>query len=168
MKEHSGKDKQSGRDYTIPVTEMAEKAMKNYEQALRTGLKFQEEAGKWWTSMFNQAGVAQDWQKRVSDMNGMATNLMPLAQRRMEEMITLMEKNSKTGSELVKKAVDAAQTPVVAESQAKWIDFWASSLGAVRCNAEAVSQISSKAIDSWIEFVRKNTEVTDVRVPKMG
>lgn len=168
MKESSAKAKQTGRDYTIPVTDMAEKAMKNYEEALRTGLKFQEEAGKWWTSMFNQAGLAQDWQKRVSDMSGMASSLMPLAQRRMEEVLTLMEKNSKTGSELVKKAVDAAQTPIVADSQAKWMDFWASSLGAVRTNAEAVSQMSSKAIDSWIEFVRKNTDVTDVRVPKMG
>ena len=168
MKEDSAKEKQAARDYTIPVTDMAEKAMKNYEQALRTGLKFQEEAGKWWTTMFNQAGIAQDWQKRVSDMNGMASSFMPLAQRRVEEMISLMEKNSKTGSELVKKAVDAAQTPAVAESQAKWMDFWTTSLGAVRSNTEAVSQMSSKAIDSWIEFVRKNTDVADVRVPKMG
>ena len=84
----------------------------------------------------------------------------------MEEVISLMEKNSKTGAELMKKAVDAAQTPVIAESQAKWMDFWTSSMGAVRSNTEAVSEMSSKAIDSWIDFVRKNTEVTEVRVPK--
>ena len=168
MKENATKEKQATRDYTIPVTEMADKAMKNYEQALRTGLKFQEEAGKWWSTMFNQATFAQDWQKRVTDMTGVASSFMPLAQRRMEEVISLMEKNSKTGSELMKKAVEAAQAPAVAESQAKWLDFWSSSLGAVRSNTEAVSQISSKAIDSWIEFVRKNTEVTDVRVPKMS
>src|SRR5512133_333476 len=134
MKQTSAKDKQTGNDYTIPVTDMAEKAMKNYEQALRTGLKFQEEAGKWWTSVFNQAGLTPDWHKRVNDWSGVASSLMPLAQRRMEEMLALMEKNSKTGSELVKKAVDAAQTPAMAESQAKWMDFWASSLGAVRSN----------------------------------
>ncbi len=154
------------RDYTIPMTEMADKALKNYEQALRTGLKMQEEAGKWWSSMFNQATVAQDWQKRLNNMTGMASSLIPLAQRRMEDVITLMEKNSKTGAELVKKAVDAAQTPVIAESQAKWMEFWTSSMGAVRSNTEAVSELSGKVIDSWIEFVRKNTEITEVRVPK--
>jgi len=89
-----------------------------------------------------------------------------MAQRRMEEVMTLMEKNSRTSAELVKKAVDAAQTPVVSESQAKWMEFWTSSLGAVRSNTEALTEISTKAIDSWIDFVRKNTEVSEVRVPK--
>ncbi len=165
MKENV-KDKETGKEFTMPMAEMAEKTLKNYEQALRTGLKMQEEAGKWWTSMFNQNTVAQDWQKRFNNMTGMANSLMPLAQKRMEEVIGLMEKNSRTSAELMKKAVDAAQTPVVAESQAKWMDFWTSSMGAVRSNAEAVSEISTKAIDSWIEFVRKNTELTEVRVPK--
>ena len=161
MKE--SKEKETATNYTIPLTELADKTMKNYEQALRTGLKMQEEAGKWWTSMFNQSTAAQDWQKRFTNMTGMAGSLMPLAQRRMEEAMSLVEKNGKTGAELMKKAVDAAQTPVPAESQAKWLDFWTSSMGAVRANAEAVSELSSKAIDAWIDFVRKNTEV---RVPK--
>ncbi len=160
------KEKESMPNYTIPMADLADKTLKNYEQALRTGLKMQEEAGKWWTSMFNQNTLAQDWQKRFTHMTGMASSFMPLAQRRMEEVMTLVEKNNKTGAELMKKAVDAAQTPGVAESQAKWLEFWTSSMGAARANAEAVSEMSTKAIDSWIEFVRKNTEVTELRVPK--
>jgi hypothetical protein len=158
--------KEKERDYTVPMTEMAEKAMKNYEQALRTGLKMQEEAAKWWGSIFNQTAVPQDWQKRFNNLNGVAGGLIPMAQRRMEEVINLMEKNSKTGADLMKKAVDAAQTPALAESQAKWLEFWTSSLGAARANTEAFSQISTKAIDSWIDFVRKNNDVMEVRTPK--
>jgi len=163
MKGNSTKETKDG---TRAMSDMADTAMKNYEQALRTGLKFQEEAGRWWTSMLNQAAFTQDWQKRVTNMTGMANNLMPMAQRRMEEVMSLMEKNGRTGAELMKKAVDAAQTPAIAESQAKWMDFWTSSMGAVRSNAEAVTQISTKAIDSWIDFIRENTEVTEIRVPK--
>ena len=166
MKGNTSKEKQSMKDYTKPVSEMADSAMKNYEQAVRTGLKLQEEAGKWWTSVFNQASLTEDWQKRFTQMSGMANSLVPLAQRRMEEVMNLMEKNSRTGAELMKKAVDAAQTPVMAESQAKWVDFWTSSMGAVRSNAEAVSQISSKSIDAWIDFVRKNSDVIETRIPK--
>jgi len=33
---------------------------------------------------------------------------MPMAQHRMEDMMALMEQNSRTGTELMKKAVDAA------------------------------------------------------------
>jgi len=158
--------KETHRDKENPVADMADKAMKNYEQALRTGLKLQEEAGKWWTGVLNQSTSAQDWQKRATNWTTMATGVMPAAQKRMEDVLELMEKSSRTGAELVKKAVDAAQTPVIAESQAKWLDFWTASLGAARSNAEALTQIHTRAIDSWIDFVRTNTEVTEIRVPK--
>jgi hypothetical protein len=154
------------KDPTRPISEMADAALKNYQQALHTSLKLQEEAGRWWSSMLNQTAFVPDWQKRVSDVTGLANDLLPLAQRRMEDVIGLMEKNSRTSAELMKKAVDAAQTPAIAESQAKWLDFWASSLGAVRSNTEAVSEISSKTIDSWIDFVRKNRDVTEFRASK--
>lgn len=154
------------KDKNTPVSEMADTARKNYEHAVRTGLKFQEEAGRLWGSMLNQTNMAEDWQKRISSMTGMANSLVPIAQRRMEDMLALMEKNSRTGAELMKKAVDAVQTPVLSESQAKWMDFWTSSMGAVRSNAQAFTDISNKAIDSWIEFVRKNGEVSEPRTAK--
>jgi hypothetical protein len=161
MKANATREKDDLNHTTRPVSEMADAARKNYEQALRTGLKLQEEAGKWWSSMLQQTTLAQDWQKRVNNATGMAANFMPLAQRRLEEVMNLMEQNSHTSTELIKKAVDAAQTPALAESQAKWMDFWTCSLGVARSNAEAVSQISSKAIDSWIEFVRKSSDAAE-------
>jgi hypothetical protein len=154
------------KDREKPMSDIADTAMKNYEQAVRTTLKFQEEAARCWTSMLNQGAFVQDWQKRLDNFNGMANKLVPLAQQRMEEVIGLMEKNSRTGTELMKKAVDAAQTPVVSESQAKWMEFWTSSMGAVRSSTEAFAEIGTKAVDSWVDFVRKNTDLNEVRVPK--
>ena len=166
MKTTPNRERDDMKDYTRPLSEMADTALKNYQQALHTGLKLQEEAGRWWSSMLNQTNFTQDWQKRLSSVTGIASHLVPLAQRRMEDVIDLIEKNNQASAALMKQAVDAAQTPAGAESQAKWIDFWTSSLGAVRSNTEAVSQISSKAIDGWIDFVRKNTELNEVRMPK--
>jgi hypothetical protein len=149
-----------------PVSEVADTVLKNYEQAVRTGLKLQEEAGRWWSSMLNHTACAPDLQKRFTSMTGVANSLLPLAQKRTEEVMALVEKNSRTGTELFKKAVDAAQTPVIADSQAKWMDFFTASIGAARDNTEALTQMGSKAVDSWIDFVQKNTEVTEIRVPK--
>lgn len=146
--------------------DMADSAMKNYEQAVRTGMKLQEEAVRCWNGLFTQTASAQDWQKRFSSFTNLTNEVVPLTQRRMEEVLELMEQNSRTGAELMKKAVDAAQTTVPAESQAKWMEFWTSSMGAMRNNAEAIAQINARAIDSWVTFVRENTEVTEVRVPK--
>jgi len=77
-----------------------------------------------------------------------------------------MEKNGRASAELMKKAVDAAQTPVISESQAKWMEFWTSSMGAVRSNTEALTEMGVKAVDSWVNFVRKNSELNEVRTPK--
>ena len=41
-------------------------------------------------------------------------------------------------------------------------------MGAVRSNAEALTQFNTRAIDSWIDFVKRNTEVNEIRVPKMA
>ena len=160
------KEKTQSQHKEKPMSEMADKAMKGYEQAIRTGLKLQEEATRWWTNTLNQTASPQDWQKRFSNATALANGVMPLAQRRMEEVLQLMEKNSRTGAELLRKAADAAQTPVIADSQAKWMDFFAASVSAARSNAEAITEINSRAMDSWIDFIRKNTEVTEVRVPR--
>jgi len=158
--------KETMKDKENPMAEMAEQAVKNCEQALRSGLKFQQEAGQWWTNALDQSASAEDWQKRFSSFTNLANGLRPATQKRMEEVLDLAEKNTRTGTELFKKAADAAQTPVIAESQAKWMDFWTASLGAARSNAEAITQINTRAMDAWIEFVQKNAEITQVRAPK--
>jgi hypothetical protein len=160
------KQKEPQKTAEKPLQDIAENAMKNYEQAVRTGLKMQEEANKWWTSALNQGSMAQDWQKRMMAMTQTMNNVLPMAQKRMEDVMEFMEDNGRRNADLVRKAADAVQTPTLADSQAKWMEFWTASLTAARCNAESATQIGTKAIDSWIAFVRRNTELTEVRVPK--
>ena len=135
-----------------------EKAFKNFEQAVRTSVKFQEEAARCWTNVLNQGANAQDWQKQVANFTNFTSGLLPAAQKQMQGVLELMEKNSRTGVELMKKAVDAAQTSSVVESQNKWLDVCTSSLGAVRTTTEAVAQINAQAIDSCINFLRRSSD----------
>src|SRR5437016_9341357 len=98
------------------VSEVTDKAMKNFEHAIRTGVKLQEEAARCWTSVLNQSASAQDWQKQLANFTNLANGFLPATQKQMEGVLDLMEKNTRTGVELMKKAVDAAQTPGLAES----------------------------------------------------
>src|SRR5258706_8030630 len=139
------KERTTSKESTKGISDMAEKALRNYEHAVRTGLKMQEEAVQAWTNLFSQSAT-QDYQKGFTRFNTVANAIMPAAQKRMEETLDLMEQNSQTGAKLMKKAMDAAQTPVIAESQAKWMDFWSTSLEAARCNAEAFTQIGTRAM----------------------
>jgi hypothetical protein len=149
-----------------PLNAMADQARTNYEQAVLTGQKFQEEAGQWWTRMLGQAVNANECQKQFARLATITTSAMPLAQRRLEEAMQFIETNSRTGTELMKKAVDAAQTSSLAESQAKWMDFWSSYVKAAQLNLESATRLSTNAIDSWLEFVRENTELSGARMSK--
>jgi len=138
-----------------PASEIFEQAVKNYEQALKTGLKLQEESGKMVTDLLNQATSVEDWQKKVT---AMTKEVIPTAQKRMNECVGLIEQNSKTSLDLLKKAVDASLVPPGPDAQTRWVELWESSLGTLRDNAKALTDINTKVVDTWIEFVRKNTE----------
>jgi hypothetical protein len=155
MKTHTGKGPDETKEPAGGMTEMADMLRKNCEEALRTSLKFQEETGRWWSTVFNPAVCAEQWQGQFNTATRAANSFLPLAQKPLSELMNLAEKNSRTSVDLMKQALEAAQAPAVADSQAKWTEFWTSSLGAARAHTEAVAQISSKAIDSWAELVRR-------------
>ncbi len=138
------------------ATEMADQARQSYQQAVRTGQQLHEEAGQWWSRMLGQAASAGEWQKYFANMTSAATSMLPLTQQRMEDVFRFVEKSSRTGNELIRKAVDAAQSTAVAEGQAKWMDFWAYSMKAVQANVETVTEMSTRAFDGWMEFIRKS------------
>lgn len=163
MKTNPGKASEQVKDQAAFMSDMADAMRKNCEQALHTSLKFQEEASRWWSSVYNPGTCAQQWQQQVNSATRVANSMLPLAQKPMSELIDLVEKNSRAGAELVKQAIDAAQSPVLSESQSKWTELWTDSLGAMRSNTEALAQIGAKAIDSWASFVRENAQATDLR-----
>ena len=165
MKEKAGTE-EAPKDKVNPITEMSEQALKSCEEAMKNGLKWQQETGKWWSSWLSQTTSAEDWQKRVTGLTTLMADFMPAAQKRTDEVLDLAEKNSRTGVDLVKKAVDAAQAPGLADSQAKWTEWWTASLGAVRANSETLALIHGRAIDSWIEFMQKSNELSPFRSPK--
>ena len=137
----------------IPGAEVFDQALKNYEQTLRNGLKLQEEAGRWWSNLLNQATSVQDLQKRVT---GLTNEIIAPTQKRIEEYLGLIEENNRTNVTLLKEALDLAQTTAPAEYQSKVLDFCEASVKAVQANAQAVTQIQGRMSDSWVSFIKKN------------
>jgi gas vesicle protein len=128
--------------------------MKNYEQALKTGLQLQEESAKWWNDTLHKSATVEDLQKHIQTMT---KDVIPTAQKRMKDYVKLIEENSQTSLDLLKKAVDAAQTPPTADPVGKWVGFWEASLAAVRSNAQAVTDLNNQVVDAWLGFARKAT-----------
>jgi ribosomal protein S7 len=137
-----------------PPVEVFEQAMKNYEQALKTGLQLQEESAQWWNKALNQSSTVEELYKQIQTMT---KDVIPTAQKRMKEFVKIIEQNSETSLDLLKKAVDASVTPPSAETSGKWVGFWEASLNAVRENAQAVTELNNHVVDAWLDFARKTT-----------
>jgi hypothetical protein len=147
-------------DKTKPVTDLFEQAMRNYEQALKTGVKLQEESAKLFTSLFNQTTSPQDWQRR---MKSMTDDLVPQTQKTIDEGLKIIEQTSRTSVELLKKAVATGQPTTFQDAQAKFLSLWEASLNAARDTAVSITQANNKAIESWVAFARKSGEPATTR-----
>ncbi len=150
------------RDRKNPVSDMAEQIVSNYEQALRSSIKMQQEAVQCWSKWFNQSAPAEDWQRRVTRFTHLVNQYVPENEKRVEELVDLMQANTRTGTELLKKVADATQTPMTSEGQNKWLEVWTSSMGAMRSSYERFMQIGGRAMDSWMDFAQKSSEMAQM------
>ena len=142
---------------TKPVTDLYDQAMKSYEQALKTGVKMQEESAKYFSNLVNQNTSPQDWQKR---MKSVTDEFIPQTQKSVEEGVKLIEQTTRTSIELLKKAVATGQPTSMQDAQAKFLGLWEASLNAMRDTAVSVTQANNKAIESWVSYARKNSQST--------
>ena len=140
---------------TKPVADLFDQAIKSYEQALKTGVRMQEESAKFFSNLVNQTTSPQDWQKR---MKAVADEFIPQTQKSVDEGMKLIEQTSRTSIELLKKAVATGQPTSVQDAQAKFLGLWEASLNAMRDTAVSVTQANNKAIESWVSYARKNSE----------
>lgn len=136
-------------------------------QAVRTGVKLQEEAGQWWTRVLAQLATAGDWQRHLTSYTRITADAMPLTQRRVEEFMSWVERSGRGHAEVFRKALQAAQTTSVAESPNKWMEVWTASMKAAQSDVESATQISTNALDSWIACIRKNIEAAKAPRPKV-
>lgn len=144
-----------------PMMEMAEQGMRNCEQLFRSGLKYQEEASQYWNAWANPAFAAKT-QKRCS-LTAMVEDVAPIAQKRAEEIIGVIGKNTQTSAELLRKAVEAVNASANAEREIKWAEFWKSSLRAYRSNADDMMHINARTLDSCIDLIQKNIDSLEAK-----
>lgn len=152
----TSKTKETTREATGLMSELSDQAFKNWEQALRSGIRMQEQAGQWWNESLNAASVMRDWQQRVMEFQSAATRMVPESQRQVEQIIEMAGKNTRAASELYNKAMDAAHTPYSSNGNAKWLDLWTSSLEVMRGNAQTLMNMNNQALATWSQFIRKS------------
>jgi len=143
------------------MTNLFDQAVQSFGDAVKAGVKIQEDIAKFWGDVLDQGGAMQEWQKRS---RAMVNEAIPTAQRQAEEWLKLVEQNYKRSMDLLKKAFDSEQTTAAADIRAKTQELWEASLEVIRDNAQAMAQANVKMMEQWAEILRKNLNGKEMAV----
>src|SRR5437762_2209635 len=111
------------------VSGLFDQAFQTFGDALKSGVKIQEEVGKWWSEALDQAGPANEWQKKS---RALVSEAIPAAQKNTEEWLKLVEQNYRRSMSLFKKAFESNGDP--SDVRAKTKQLWEESMELVRDN----------------------------------
>ena len=124
-------------------------ALQTFNDAVKSGVKVQEEIGKWWSEALDQCGPAEDWQKKSKTVLNEA---IPTAQKNAEQWLKLVEQNYRKTMSLLKKAWETdADGPAI---RAKTQELWEASLNLVRDNTQALAHANMKMMEVWAGMLR--------------
>jgi hypothetical protein len=130
--------------------EVFDDAVATFNDAIRSGVKLQEEVGKWWSDALDQKSPLDDWQKKSKTV---LSEAIPAAQKSAEDWLKLIEQNHKRSLALLKQALETEPTDP-ASIRAKSQKLWESSLELLRDNAEAIAQTNVKMMEVWAGIIR--------------
>ena len=124
--------------------------MRNYEEALKSGIKLQEESVNLWKDLLTKLGSPEELQAKLEAMRAEA---FPKARERMEEWVETFNRTSKQTIDLFGKTLSVYQATSVTDAQRRVQDLVESSLAALRANVQSALNTNAKIIASWKELV---------------
>lgn len=137
------------------VMQVLDTAINAFGDAMKTGVKAQEEMSRWWTDALSCGNPLGDWQKRSRQLFDEA---VPAAQRHTQEFLKLVEQNYRRSVDLLKKAVDTDHNGAVDGMREKIRALWEESVAIVKENTEAMAQANVKLLEAWADLLKKNFE----------
>jgi hypothetical protein len=132
------------------VNELFHEAMRNYENALKSGIELQEESVNLWKSLLTQLGSPEDFQGKLEAMQA---EVFPTARKRMEEFVELFNRSSNQTLELFEKSMNVYQAKSVTDAQRRLQDLMESSLATLRSNVHTAMNTNAKIITSWKDML---------------
>ena len=134
-----------------------EQAVQTFGDAIKAGVKIQEDVARWWTDVFDQAGAMQAWQKRS---RAIVNEAIPAVQKSAEEWLRVLEQNYRRSIELLKMAMEADPN-AGSEVRTRNQELWEASLDFVRESAQSMAQANVKMMEQWSEILRRNMECAE-------
>lgn len=131
-----------------------EQALAEFENALKAGVKIQEDCARYFKEAVANYGSTHEW---TGKMEAAVNESIAAANKRMDEALAVMRKNADASVEMLKKAWSVGQGKSVEEMQARTHDLWKGALKAMEHNARSMVKAHVSALENWVALVKRGT-----------
>ncbi|HUB25704.1 MAG TPA: hypothetical protein VL992_09780 [Tepidisphaeraceae bacterium] len=143
------------------VAEILDSAASAFSDAMKAGVKAQEEVVKWWTGALDGGCQVGDFQKRGRQFLDEA---VPAAQKQAQDWMKVLDSNSRRSVDLLRKALNAENDGVAAGLTDAARKLWEDSISVIKENFEALTQANVKMLEVWSDLIRKSLDQQDAAV----
>ena len=132
---------------TAATAEAINEAMRSYENALKSGIRLQEESVK---DVLTKLGSPEEFQAKLDSLKADA---FANARKQTEEFVETFNRTSNQTIDLFEKTLGVYQATSVTDAQRRVHDLIENSLAALRVNVHSALNANAKIIASWKELV---------------
>lgn len=129
------------------MTEMFTQAAETFNETMQTGLKFQEQAAKFWTGTFTKnADQFRTQFEKVAD------ETIPAAKKNLEQFHRTFEDQAQKSMDVLRQTFDDARGWADKGLQDQTMKLWRTSFEAMRSSVDVVAKANAEMMEKWSAF----------------
>jgi hypothetical protein len=136
--------------HSINIEEILRESMDNYEKALKSGIKLQENTINLWKDVLEKLRSPEEFKAKLEELSA---ELVPAARKQMEEAVEILSRTSDQVLSLSEKTVSVYKAPTLPEAQLRLKDLAESYFAVARENLKIAFDANARVIGYWSDLI---------------
>lgn len=135
------------------VSDLMGQAAQTFDTAMQAGIRFQGETMRWWSEMLQETNSIQQMQHHAQSM---MTEIIPNAQRNIDQCWSLIARNCQSGIDLLRRAFEPGSNWSCFEAPQQMQELWRKSFDSLHTNTRDMVQIHMRVMEFWAGVADNN------------
>jgi hypothetical protein len=155
-KPNTNKEKNMSDSPSVYIEEILRESIDNYEKALKSGIKLQENTINNWKDVLPKFGSLEEFKAKVEEFKAkleeLGAEVLPAARKQLDEVVATLSRTSEQVLSLSEKTVSVYTAPTLPEAQSRLKEVTESYFAAARENLKIAFDANTRVIGYWSEL----------------
>ena len=131
---------------SVNIEEVLRESIDNYEKALKSGIKFQEDTINRWKEVLTKLQSPEEFRAKLEELSA---EVVPAARKQLEETVATLSRTGEQVLSLSEKAVSVYKSPTLEEAKSRFQDLTGSYFAAARENLKIAFDANARVLGYW-------------------